>query len=309
MLPEALRALWVWIWDTRNSVPASLNPSSLYYQLLHIGAQHDLAAGFTATRHAPTAIPRQSMQHAIDHVLRDLNARIPQGSALASALSPYAVSPVTIGTSEIEAFVGTMRIRTVASSVAKLLSSSVAGPSRLQPYPMIPSRLGLIYRALGISHATGLYWNRSNDPAAGARLALGVYVDVSASMVQHFPFVVSIVGSLQDYAIRFKVFDDTVREAEVDVLAGGTVVGGGGTNFDAAVEDFVAEQELAGALLITDGEGFVSTRIGDQLRRCGRPLYVIYVRQKATRSRRVQDSLAHYATQMLELPPLNPGDR
>lgn len=295
LLPEQLRTLWGWIWNDDGG-GSSLNPASLYYQLLRISDGHDSAGGDSM---APTAIPRQSMQRAIDRVLQDLNARLPHGSALASALSTYTVSPVTIGSSAVEAFVRSMRIRTTTSTVAKLLSSHFAGPSRLQAYPMIPSRIGLVYLSLGISQATGLFWNRTND-STGERLALGVYVDVSGSMVKNFPLVVSIVRSLVAYVVSFFVFDSTVREVDVDALSAGSIIGGGGTSFDAVLEHFVAHPQLAGAMLITDGEAGVSDHVGDVLRRSGRPLFVIYLRSKGNRA---QDTLANYATRTLELPP------
>jgi hypothetical protein len=167
-------------------------------------------------------------------------------------------------------------VRRIADEHAAKVLEPLARQIRMQVYPGFPSRLGLIYRLCGFSDAFGVWWNRE-VANAGARMAIGVYMDVSGSMVDKFPVVASFVGSLKEYPLRLRVFDTTVREADVEALAAGRLRGGGGTDFDAPLEDLVRDREIEVGVLFTDGEARVSEPVGRKLRGSRKRLYVVYL--------------------------------
>jgi uncharacterized protein with von Willebrand factor type A (vWA) domain len=128
----------------------------------------------------------------------------------------------------------------------------------------------------GISDAFGIYWNRE-VANAGARMAIGIYLDVSGSMIGKFPVVAAFVGSLKEYPLRLRVFDTEVREADPKALAAGTLRGGGGTDFDAPLANLVDDREIEVGVLFTDGEARVSEPVGRRLRQSRKRLYVVYL--------------------------------
>jgi len=301
-LPDKLRELWVRIWQRTGQDGPSLSPSSLYYQLLRIGAGAGLPQSYLDEVYTPTTIPRPSMQSAIDRVLDDLRQRLPRGSGTAAELSTFSVSPVKIGTDAIDEFIQSIRVRTIVNSASRVLKEHFSAGSRIQPYSLFPSRLGLVYRAMGLSSASHLFWNRDVQPL-GARMAMGVYIDVSGSMVRYFPLVVSLIEALKEYPLRIRAFDTAVRDVDVAAFVAGAVTGGGGTDFNAPVQDLVDDQDVAAGLLITDGEATLSDEVGMVLRRSRKPMHVLYLRDLPRGRPRPTDTLSRYAASTLEIPP------
>jgi hypothetical protein len=306
VLPESLRRLWVQVWQRTGGTGPSLNPASLYYQLLRLDAVALLPSWYRDRGYAPTAMPSRAMQRAVDAMLEAIGRALPHGSPTAAALDEYTVSPVRIGTDALEAFVRSMRVRTQVDQMARALTAALERATRVDPYPLLPSRLGLVYRAIGLSAATGRYWN-TEASAAGARLALGVYVDVSGSMVSQYPIVVSVVEAIKAYPLRLHAFDDTVRALDLDAFAAGRITGGGGTDFDAAVRHLLADRDVAAGLLVTDGEGMLSRATVHALRASSKRLYVIYLRSAARSAPRAPDALARCAESVFEISPSAAG--
>jgi len=301
-LPDALRELWRSIWHRSGPSGTSLNPSSLYYQLMRIGAATGIPAWYSVRFTVVGTEIGPLTQRAIDHALRDLTARLPRGSRLAAGLSEFTASPVEIGADQAEAFVRAMRLRTAIRAAAGAVTEHLTASAQVQPFPLFPTRLGTVYRAVGLSAATGLYWNRGTL-ATGGRLALGIYVDVSGSMQQHYPVVVSLVDALKEYPLRIRAFTTTVFDVELDAFTTGTITGGGGTDFDAPVRDLVRDRDVVAGLLITDGEARLSADVGRSLARHGKRLFVIYLRERRRHRQASADPLAAYATATIELPP------
>lgn len=226
-------------------------------------------------RDAPGSLPARASRVA-GAAVSGLNARLPRGSDLGSSLNEYAVLPVPIGTDNVEEFLRKLRVRRIADRVAAKVLAPYTREVRVQPYPAFPSRLGLVYQLCGVTDLFGLYWNR-NVANAGARLSIGVYVDVSGSMEPRFPVVASIVDALKEFPVRLRAFDTSVREVALEDFSRGKIVGGGGTDFDAPLNDFLDAKDCEAAVLITDGEATVTEPVGRRLVGSRKKLYAVYL--------------------------------
>lgn len=284
-LPE-LGTLWRSIWTPLpDGRLAPLNPASLYFRLLRLDVSDEMLGKSACAmgRHASHGGPLSDRLARIGSaVASGLNAHLPRGSDLGQALSEYTVLPVAIGTSAVEDFLRKMRVRRVADATAAKVLAPLVREVRVQTYPAYPSRVGLVYQLCGVSEAFGLYWNRE-VANAGARMAIGIYMDVSGSMVSRFGIVASFVAALKEYPLRVRVFDTAVRDAEVADLARGRIQGGGGTDFDPPVRDFLDARDMEAAVLFTDGDAPVSESVGRRLRSSGKRLYAVYLVDAGTR--------------------------
>lgn len=274
-----LPSLWRSIWSPQpdGRLP-QLNPASLYFRLLRLHEHDTCLCACALGGHAegtPNNLPGK-VARAAGAVVSGINGRLPRGSDLGSALNEYAVLPVPIGTDRVEDFLKKLRVRRVADRVATRVLAPYQREVRVQPYPAFPSRVGLVYQLCGVTDLFGLYWNREVSNA-GARLAIGVYVDVSGSMVPRFPVVASIVDALKEFPIRLRAFDTSVREVELEAFTRGSITGGGGTDFDAPIRDFLDAREAEAAVLITDGEAPVSEAVGRRLTTSRKKLYAVYL--------------------------------
>ncbi|MFO0659306.1 MAG: hypothetical protein U0165_05680 [Polyangiaceae bacterium] len=291
-LPTQLATLWTGIWSRLpdGSYP-TVNPASLYFRLVRL-SDSDVSTGewlqkgtgcsFTRSK-GPCAghgelrrRPSKRVDHAISSVASDIGRRLPKGSALGTALDDYNVTPASIGTSKVEQFLKKIQVRRIAAQAAAKITEPWRSGSRIQPYPTYPTRLGLVYAICGITNATHMYWNREVENI-GARMSIGLYMDVSGSMIGKFPIVSAFVDALRDFPLRLKTFDTVVREAEVSALAAGKIKGGGGTDFDAPLNDLLADEQIEAAVLFTDGEASVSELVGVRLRSSRKRLYVVYL--------------------------------
>lgn len=283
-LPGKLGGLWTGIW---NRLPdgqyAQLNPASLYFRLLRL-KDNDIPKDFQAScelcgeRRGDAGTPRLSArsQRIATAVAGDLSKKMPGGSSLGSALNEFSALPVPIGTGSVERFLQQIRIRKIASETARKVTSEWEKRTRVQPYPTFPTRRGLIYTITGLSDLFHLYWNQEIQ-TGGARMALGLYVDVSGSMTGKYGVVATFVDALKEFPLRVRSFDTAVHEVDVARLARGQISGSGGTDFDAPVGDLVKDAELAAGLLFTDGQAEVSAGVGAALAASGKRLYVVYL--------------------------------
>jgi predicted metal-dependent peptidase len=160
--------------------------------------------------------------------------------------------------------------------------------------------MGLVYMLCGITDTLGMYWNKQTANA-GARLCIGIYMDVSGSMIRHFPLVAAFVDALKEVPLRVRTFDTEVRAIEVQDLARGNIKGGGGTDFNAPVRDMLDDRELSAGVLFTDGEGQLSSDLGRRLAQSGKRLYIVYL--GATRP---DISLHRFATDTITVPSTAP---
>lgn len=278
-LPSELAELWqsIWIRGSGGSF-SSLNPASLYFRLLRlleIGLIKEVKLFCKFSEHAPER-PGSRTEKLARAVAGQTNKRLPRGSDLGQALGDYSVIPVPIGSTNVEAFLEKMRFRRIVDQTAKKVLAPLAREIRVQPYPTFLTRLGLVYELCGVSDAFGLYWNRE-VANSGARMAIGIYMDVSGSMIGHFPIVSGFVDALKEVPLSVRVFDTQVRRVDIEALAKGDIQGGGGTDFDAPIRDLLDDRSIEAAVLFTDGEANVTPNVARMLRASKKRLYVVYL--------------------------------
>jgi hypothetical protein len=297
-LPPELADLWQKIWHRgKDGSFAPLRVPSLYFKLLRLLEGGTLAPFVAFCKfHDPPKMPTELPKRVISAVANEVNKRLPRGSDLGRQLSDYSVVPASIGTSDVEAFLQRTQARRVATSTASKILAPLARELRVQPYPAFPSRMGLVYMLCGITDALGMYWNRQTANA-GARLCIGIYMDVSGSMIRHFPLVAAFVDALKEVPLSVRTFDTVVRTIDVQDLARGNIKGGGGTDFDAPIRDMLDDRDISAGVLFTDGEGQLSSGLGRRLAQSGKKLYIVYL--GATRP---DASLHRFATDTITVP-------
>ncbi len=280
-LPTDLGELWQQIWTKTDGLYATLNPASLYFRLLRL-LEVGLLREFVPFCNMGADLekkPDAGSTTLAARVAKAVSRKLPRGSGLGRELAQFSVVPMAIGTAEIDTFLAKMAVRRVADQTASKVLAPLVREIRTQPYPAFPSRIGLVWQMAGISDALGLYKNRDIGNA-GARLAVGLYLDVSGSMVRFFPLVASFAQALKEVPLRLRVFDTSVREASIEDLGKGTIVGGGGTDFDRPIEDLIAAPDIEASVLFTDGEAEVSALVARKLRASRKRLYVVYFRDR-----------------------------
>jgi len=297
-LSPELAELWQKIWHRGSDGSFTpLRVPSLYFRLLRLleGGTLQPFPAFCKFHDVPK-VPGELPRRVIQVVSTEVNKRLPRGSDLGRQLSDYSVVPASIGTSDVEAFLQRTRARRLATSTASKILAPLVRELRVQPYPAFPSRQGLVYLLCGISDTMGMYWNRDIGNA-GARLCIGIYMDVSGSMIQHFPLVAAFVDALKEVPLRTRVFDTEVRSIDVHDLARGAIKGGGGTDFDAPIRDLLDDRELSAGVLFTDGEADLSVALGRRLLQGRKRLYVVYLGNQRGKS-----PLDRWATDTITVP-------
>lgn len=296
-LRTELGELWQQIWTKTSSGYQPLNPASLYFRLLRMLEVGIIEAfvPFCIMGEGLPARPDARSTTLAGRVAKAVTRKLPRGSDLGQALSTFSVIPVPIGTAEIDAFLEKMAVRRVVDATAAKVLAPLAREIRTQPYPAFPSRTGLVWQISGVSEVLGLYKNREVGNT-GARMAVGLYLDVSGSMVPYFPIVASFADALKEVPLRLRVFDTSVREVPVEDLSKGKIVGGGGTDFDAPMKDLLAARDIDAAVLFTDGEADVTAPVARQLRASQKRLYVVYF------GRRVKSALDRLARDTIVVP-------
>ncbi|MBX3185755.1 MAG: hypothetical protein KF819_02020 [Labilithrix sp.] len=292
-LPTELGELWQQIWTKTAQGYLPLNPASLYFRLMRL-----LDVGLLSTfvpfckmGHGLPAKPDARGTMLAGRVARAVSRRLPRGSDLGQSLQPYSVVPVPIGTDEVDAFLAKMAVRKVVDATAAKVLAPLAREIRLQAYPAFPSRVGLVWQISGVSEALGLYKNREIGNA-GARMSVGLYLDVSGSMIPYFPMVASFASALKEVPLKLRIFDTSVRDVPIEELSKGKIIGGGGTDFDAPIRDLLADRDIEAAVLFTDGDADVTPPVARALRASKKRLYVVYFRDRGGVFRSPLDQLA-----------------
>lgn len=269
-LPEELADLYEEIWD-RPEVP---NPSSLYYRLVRLSSR-------TGSRYRFYGEPRRSEgrrgngdlgRYARSPADQARNRR-EAAASIDRIVREYGSEELRRRRDEVADFISRQRLIGRLTEAAGRLESQLLPGGSLTPYPLLLSRLGVTYVALGVSDATHLYHNRERA-RANARVA--VYVDASGSMQEHLSRVVWIVDHLSELSMLLFSFDTAVHELGAGDLRAGTVPGGGGTDFTAVLEHFAGlSVDVESALIFTDGLAEVTEQAAGELAESGRQVYTI----------------------------------
>lgn len=289
-LPANLRVLWQGIWSRApdGSWPR-LNPASLYFRLVRVvGGNPKFVAecrmcgdrssrgAMETTRIGGRAVSLRA-RRVLGAISKDLTKRLPKGSDLAATLGELSVVPTPVSTGSVERFLKQIKIRRIATETAAKVTEPWAQRSRLQPFPGVPTRKGLVWAITGMNELTRLYWNRQVENQ-GVRLAIALYMDVSGSMTDKLGAVAHFIDALKDFPLRLRSFDTAVRDVDPALVASGRLVGGGGTDFDAPVGNLAGDPELAAGVLFTDGEADLSAECAARLARSGKRLFVVYLK-------------------------------
>ncbi len=292
-LPEKLVGLWRAIWGNDHQSD-TVNPSSLYYQLLHLG-EASIPSWYVAEGIASTAMLPSNQARLTERVLADLSKALPRGSGASRALRDFTVLPSDLVTGPLERWVAALPVRQVAGASALTISTLHRPSARVQPFPQWPTRVGLVWRAMGLSRVTRRYPNVDRVVLA-ARLSLGLYIDVSGSMQVHLSALLTILRALRDVPVQTYVFDDEVRAIDANAIDRGRLSGGGGTNFDAVLTHLAAQQDQFAGLVITDGDGVVSDAARVALKTTGKSLFVVTISEGPKPPRTSPDSLGQVAS-------------
>ena len=305
--------LWRDIWTTFRR--PNVNPVSLYYRLQEWGNlaecqrcrkevwpiaryrpeyadPHDPLRTKAASLSELPARPSAKLASLSETTLKQFAKASSQAHALAEYLVEFSVIPLPIGTQDIEHFIRRIRVRRVADATAAKVTEPYQHVSRFQVYPLFPSRLGILYTLCGISDVWKLHHNRdvTNE---GARMRIGLYVDVSGSMSGYYREIASFIEALKEYPLALRIFDTRVREVDIAQFMQGNIQGGGGTDFNPPILDFVETPEMEAGVLFTDGVATVSEDTGRRLRQSHKRLYVVYIRKTAS----IPDSSLNQYTQ------------
>ncbi len=282
LLKEPFKSLWKFIWGPQpDGTYQILNPASLYFRLLELydSIVSDLIPfsdfskidpGFS--KNIPSRIVKASSK-----ITEGISRKLPYGSMGGEGLNQYSVIPQQIGINNVEQFLQRINVKTIATQFSAKIKKPLQKSIRFQAYPMFPSRIGYIYQIFGLTDILRMYWNQELT-SIGVRMAIGLYVDVSGSMVEHFPLVSGFVDALKDYPIRIYAFDTTVREIEIDEFRAGNIKGGGGTDFDCVINNFINDKEQVAAVIFTDGNGNFSESIARDLQICRKILNLIWLK-------------------------------
>lgn len=186
----------------------------------------------------------------------------------------HSVVPIEIGVNEVKKFLNRIMAAKIASKVLNELQSEDRYTDKFRPYPLYPTRKGMIYLLSGISRVMSLYHNRITD-INYSKLALGIYIDMSGSMEDYFPILPIFVKHLKTYPLKIKGFTNFLYDLQIDDIMKGTIKGGGGTDFNPIFEDLLTDKELHAGLIITDGNADVTNENINKFRASEKKLYQI----------------------------------
>jgi len=143
----------------------------------------------------------------------------------------------------------------------------------VSPIPIQPSKRDFVLLAAGIPPFH--YHNRAHRPTTQNR-GLAVYLDVSGSVNQHLPRIISLLRSLHRELKTIYLFSNKVVEAPFRTLLAGRIETTYGTDFD-CIARHALEHRFDKAVILTDGYANMKKEYEEQLRTSGfRALVVLF---------------------------------
>lgn len=278
LLDKSTGNLWKHVWEPDelgNFNP--LNPTSLYFRLVEIRDTVDIQIVFEIPIFAPHSdLPPLSdeMREKINTVLASIAGNLVGTGSSTVMMNTLIDTGFQFDTSKITRFMQSLRVDTLVSAVRNdLIETSYR--TFTAPYPMFPSRLGLIYSLTGISELTGLY-NNIQKIEQPVQLKLCFYVDVSGSMEEFFKYTHHFVKAVFDIPLKVRIFDTSIRDISVEEYTRGEFSVGGGTDFDIVLEDLMQDDSIGAGLMFTDGEATVDPNLIRAFQRSGKKLHIVY---------------------------------
>lgn len=279
-LPPNLADLWRTIWETdEHDAFRPLNPASLYYRLLRVGPripQHLLVYvrhGQPGDRGTGSAMPG-TLRAAEQTVLEGIGHDAGSSSSTGRTMSEYFNVPVRMGADRLIAFLDRIEADRIASDLAQPLRDLVHYTMN-QPFAGVPTPRGLTMIATGLSDIWQVYHNRITEERP-RRLAIGMYIDVSGSMTDHFAAIHTLAKAVVTVPLVIRVFDVEVREVTPEQFLAGEFEVGGGTEFDPVVEDILDDDHIGSALILTDGNADLDPTLSRRLGESSKRVYLVH---------------------------------
>lgn len=292
-----LRDIYIDIWSVKD-IP---NPESVYYQLMTLNLNSKDIDVFKSTNpfHKPEkkkcryGLIYKSMRSAL---ITEANSKIEQnliGSLKsktkyydrANVITKYYSESKRVGGDALKDFVNNIKQIRKLSKITNQVKEDLSEGSRLQVYPMFLSRLGIIYKAMGLNDVLPLYWNKSTNITSGKKPKIALYVDTSHSMKKYSKYIRWIVRQLDDFPFSVGEsnkmcygFSRVVYNLNLNDIAEGKFIDGGGTDFNAPLRHFLALNDDSNtALFFTDGFSTLNTSLTLTYKaRKGLLMYTIY---------------------------------
>lgn len=292
LIPENLVSLWKFIWRKNEFGQHNyVSATSLYYKLeesfssLKIPANGSplLSCGggcgnkehHSNNRDFKDSINLPSLEKVVQSCFNGLNPVL-----VNAELSDYSIIPLDLNLKGMKQFLNRIMAAKIASKVINDLDDKSKNTEKFLPYPFFPTRRGLVYLLSGVSYTMGMYHNKFFD-ITNVRLALGIYLDLSGSMEDYFPYIPIIVDHLKSYPLKMMGFTDRVFEIEVSDISKGKIKGGGNTDFNPIFEDLLLDKNLHAGLIITDGAANLSIDNIKKFKNSGKKLYQILFAKKS----------------------------
>ncbi|MGM0609368.1 MAG: hypothetical protein ACQESP_13240 [Candidatus Muiribacteriota bacterium] len=191
----------------------------------------------------------------------------------------------------VKKFINSLKLIRYAKRTANEIERIYSSKITRQPYPVYPSRIGMIYRQAGISRQLKLYFNKTPDRKPSV-IYVSVYIDISPSMEDNFPHILKFLKELKGFVLQLKTFDTEVRDVDWDNLKNKTIERGMGTDFNAPVKDFLNDSVNA-AILITDGEADLDKSLGRSLSKYNKKIFAVYLNSPFAAETSVLNKYAH----------------
>jgi hypothetical protein len=137
--------------------------------------------------------------------------------------------------------------------------------SGISPIPIHPSKRDLVLLASGFCPA--YYHNQVFKPKTDTK-GLAIYLDVSGSVNEYLPKIISIIANLKKEIISIFLFSNAVVETRMEDLMRGKIRTTYGTDFNCIAKS-ISERVFQKAVIITDGFGSMNEENEKQLKGLG----------------------------------------
>lgn len=222
-----------------------------------------------------------STMRQIERNLKDAGIVIPGGgfsNQMSKFFSKLDLVPQKTRTEEVEEWLAGIRSPEETNETEARLMKALRPEPRVEIIPATLSPTGYLMFAIGVSEATGMWWN---EIPKESRPPVRIYVDTSPSMGAYAQKTVHIMAAIED-AIPAQVyaFAGDVVECETSKFADGEYYQGSSTSFDAVIQDAIVHDENL-IVVFTDGYSSVTPFNKLKFRQTGKALYVVFCGNKA----------------------------
>jgi len=285
VLEKGLSELWLYIWDKdEHGGYSSLNPTSLYYRLLEVRetskVDFDVQVPIFPKHESKPDIPSRTVQTTMESIIQDIGGSLPVHSSSGSVMNTFLSTNNHFNSDIIKNFLRSFHVDRIITNSKDDLIESIRSTVN-NAFPLMPSRLGLLYLTTGISDLLGIY-NNTYIETRTVKLKLCFYIDVSGSMSGYFSQIHHFVKAVYDVPLAVKIFDVELRDTTVEEFESGNFLSGGGTDFDVVIKDILEDSTIGAGLLFTDGEADITDDLKEKLKASPKKIFVVYFSEKGS---------------------------